>query len=112
MGVKVRERPPGSGIWWIYIDHQGKRKAKKIGKEKRLAVEAAKKIEAKLTLGDLGIADNKTRVPSFREYAETWLHGYVKGLRRQSTFCGVTSIQLWEAGPLTTSSGGKFGNCS
>ena len=31
MGVKVRERPKGSGVYWVFIDHQGKRKAKKVG---------------------------------------------------------------------------------
>jgi integrase len=78
--------PPGSGIWWIYIDHQGTRKAKKIGKDKKKALEAAKKIEAKLALGDLGITEDEPKPPLFREYAEVWLHGYIKGLRRQSTF--------------------------
>lgn len=86
MGVKVRERPAGSGIWWIFIDHQGTRKAKKVGKDKKLAMEAAKKIEAKLALGDMGIMGKQLKSPMFREYAETWLHGYVKRLRRQSTF--------------------------
>jgi len=38
MGVKVRERPKGSGMFWVFIDHQGKRKAKKIGKNKKLAI--------------------------------------------------------------------------
>lgn len=52
MSVKVRERPKGSGMFWIFIDHQGKRKAKKIGKDKRLANEVAKKIEAKLVLNE------------------------------------------------------------
>jgi integrase len=86
MGVKVRERPAGSGIWWIFIDHQGIRKAKKIGKDKKLAREAAMKIEAKLALGDMGIMEDQPKAPMFREYAELWLHGYIKGLRRQSTF--------------------------
>ena len=38
MGVKVKERPKGPGTWWIFIDHQGKRKAKKVGRDKRLAL--------------------------------------------------------------------------
>jgi len=77
MGVKVREKHPGSGVWWIYIDHQGKRKSKKIGRDKKLAVEAAKKIEAKLTLGDIGVAeDERPRVPTFKEYANQWLESY------------------------------------
>ena len=33
MGVKVREKPKNSGNWWIFIDHQGRRKAKKIGRD-------------------------------------------------------------------------------
>ena len=37
MGVRVREKVKGSGEWWIFIDHQGKRKAKKVGRDKRLA---------------------------------------------------------------------------
>ena len=73
MGVRLRERPKGSDIWWIFIDHQGKRKAKKIGKDKRLAKEVAKKIEAKLVLGQMGIEKEEISCPTFREYAEIWL---------------------------------------
>jgi integrase len=86
MAVKVRERPKGSGTWWIFIDHQGKRKAKRIGKDKKLAHEVARKVEAKLTLGDLDIAQDKTQAPLFKDYSELWLNGYIKSLRRQSTF--------------------------
>jgi integrase len=86
MGVKVRERPEGSGVWWIFIDHQGKRKAKKVGRDKKFAEEAAKKTQAKLTLGDVGITEEKPKFPLFKDYADLWLHSYVKGLRRQSTF--------------------------
>ena len=52
MGIKVREKPKGSGVYYVFVEHQGKRKAKKIGKDKKLAVQVAKKIEAKLTLGE------------------------------------------------------------
>jgi integrase len=78
MAVKVRERPKGSGEWWVFIDHQGKRKAKKI--------------EAKLTLGDMGITEDKPIIPLFKDYAELWLHGYIKGLRRHSTFTRYQDI--------------------
>ena len=73
MSVKVRERPKGSGTWWVFIDHQGKRKAKKIGKDKKTAVDVAKKIEAKLILGELNIEKAESNCPAFREYAEMWL---------------------------------------
>ena len=73
MGVKVRERPKDSGIWWVFIDHQGKRKAKKVGKDKRLANEIAKKLEAKLVLGDVGFVSNEKQcVPTLREYVYGW----------------------------------------
>lgn len=75
MGVKVREKPPGSGIWWLFINHDGHRKSKKVGKDKRLAIEAAKKIEAKLTLGDVGLVE-KSDVPTFKEYSEKFMAGY------------------------------------
>ncbi len=85
MGVKVKERPLGSGIFWVFIDHQKKRRAKKIGKDEALAHEVAKKIEAKLTLGALDLAREEKSVPTFKEYAEVWLGTYVKPFRRYST---------------------------
>jgi integrase len=63
MGVKLREKPLGSGIWWVFIDHQGKRKAKKI--------------EAKLVLGDVGILDQdeESKTPPLRQYVYGWTDG-------------------------------------
>jgi len=34
MGVKVREKDPGSGVYYVYISHRGQRKAKRIGDKK------------------------------------------------------------------------------
>jgi len=48
MGVTVREKPKGSGIWWVFLAHEGKRKSKRIGNDKRIALEVAKKIEARI----------------------------------------------------------------
>jgi integrase len=86
MAVKVREKPRGSGIWWVMIDHHGRRKAKKIGKDKKLAQKAAQQMEAKLTLGDLDLDKEEQRTPSFKEYSELWLQTYVKPLRRHNTY--------------------------
>ncbi len=66
MGVKVREKPANSGTWWIFINHQGKRRAKKVGRDKKLALDAAKKIEAKLALGDVGLLQEEQKVPNVR----------------------------------------------
>ena len=85
MGVKVRERPKGSGDWWVFIDHQGDRKAKKIGRDKRLAVDVAKKIEAKLILGEMNLDKPDNKAPKFVEYATTWIDVTVPATCKPST---------------------------
>lgn len=68
MGVKVREKPPGSGVFWVFISHSGKRKSKKIG-DKKLAQEVAEKIKARLVLGELDIEKpEKPTAPTFKGY--------------------------------------------
>jgi Site-specific recombinase XerD len=87
MGVTVREKVPGSGVWWIFINHHGKRKSKKVGRDCRKAVEVAKKIEAKLVLGDMKIErPSQNKAPSFKAYAALWLNDYIKAIRRPSTY--------------------------
>lgn len=73
MGVRVRERPKGSGQWWVFMSHAGKRKAKKVGTDKARAEEVAEKIRAKIVLGDLNIEKLSNRCPSFGGYAEIWM---------------------------------------
>lgn len=73
MGVKVREYPKGSGDYYVFINHRGTRKSKKIGKDEELANEVAEKIKAKLVLGELDIEKINKSCPAFKEYAETWL---------------------------------------
>jgi integrase len=70
MGVKVREHPPKSGIWYVKIDHNGKRKSKKIGRDKREANRIAKRLEAKLAAGDLRI--DKAKTPTFKKQAQRY----------------------------------------
>jgi integrase len=75
MAVKVKQR---KGKWWVVIDHKGKRKSKCIGTSKRAADVVAEKIQAKISLGQFEIKDEKTQVPSFDEYGERWLNTYAK----------------------------------
>jgi len=72
MGVNIREKPKGSGVWWIFINHQSKRKSKKIG-SKDIAKKVAEKVKAKLVLGELNIEKINRKCPTFKEYAEMWL---------------------------------------
>jgi integrase len=76
MAVKVKA---WKGAWWLFIDHRGKRKAKRIGigkEAKKRAKEHARTIEARLTLGDLGILAQASAVPTFATVAEEWLVKY------------------------------------
>lgn len=50
MGVRIREKIKDSGEWWVFIAHQGRRTSRKVG-DRKAAREAARKIQARLTLG-------------------------------------------------------------
>ena len=87
MGVKVRERT--KGIWWLFIDHKGQRKAVKVG-SKEAAKAAARKIEEKLTTGKLDL--NPPETPDsvlFGKYAEKWMAGHVAANLKASPARGV-----------------------
>jgi integrase len=74
MGVKVRQK---DGKWYVFINHHGQRKAKCVGDSKKAAEDVKRKLEAKLTLGDVGLLDAAPQVISFGDYAEQWLAHYV-----------------------------------
>ena len=69
MGVNVRKF---KGTWYVFIDFNGRRKAKKIG-TRQAAEEVRREIEARLALGDLSCLDKAPPVPTFEAYAERWL---------------------------------------
>ena len=73
MGVKVKQHPKGSGVWYLFINHKGRRKSQRVGREKAMAEAIAKKLRAKLILGDLGILQPKKDVRAFKEYSTEWL---------------------------------------
>ena len=92
MGVKVREKPTGSGIFWVFINHNYRRKSKKIGMDEKLANEVAEKIKAKLVLGELDIEKIETPCPIFRDYCELWLEGYIMPTKRRTTYQRYSSL--------------------
>jgi integrase len=84
MGVKVREKVKGSKVYWLFIDHASKRKAKRVG-DKKAAELAATMIRAKLAEGDLtALAPAPPPEPTFAEYSDRWLSG-VAALRCQAS---------------------------
>lgn len=96
MAVKLRKR---NGKWWVYIDHKGRRKAKCIGVSKSAAEQVARKIEAKLNLGDVGILEEKPARP-FDAYCQRWLTTYVKTHCKDATASRYESVARLYLFPL------------
>ena len=86
MSVKVREKVKGSGVWWLFIHHQGRKKTKKIG-DKKEATALAKIFEGRLAAGDIGIDGVNTaqRVMTVKEYTNLWLATTVAANLKPST---------------------------
>ncbi len=75
MGCTVREK---DGAWWVFVHHEGRRKAKRIGpgeQGRKAAKAVAGKIGGKLALGDFGILDRSespVAIPTFAEVSAQW----------------------------------------
>ncbi len=90
MGVVVRQKVKGKGQpWWVFINHNGNRKAKQVG-DKAAAEALASKIRERLKAGDLKI--NTKKIPTFGDYAEKWLSGYGETHLKHSTLCDYRSV--------------------
>lgn len=85
MSVVAREKVKDSGIWWLFINHNGKRKSKKIGKDKVEAQRLAKILEGRLAAGDLGVLEDKVEVKTVKEYSDLWLSTTVPATLKLST---------------------------
>jgi len=82
-----------NGKWYLYVNHQGHRKCKCIGVDKRAAEEVRRIVEAKLALGDLAIlASDAPKQPSFDDYADLWLKDYARVECKKSTAAGYEGV--------------------
>lgn len=74
MGVRVKH---WKGAYWVFINHRGQRKAKRVGegeKAKRAAQRAAEIIQGKLAAGDTSALEtSRGKVQTLRDFAEDWL---------------------------------------
>jgi len=74
MGVRIKQ---WKGAYWVFINHRGQRKAKRVGegeKAKRAAQRAAEIIQGKLAAGDTSALDSsRGRVKTLKDFAEDWL---------------------------------------
>ncbi len=90
MGVKIRQ---WKGAWWIFIDHQGMRKAKRIGigePGKKAAKLAAQQIQARLALGQPAFQGQKSGM-TLERYTEVFLER-IEHARKRTTFVDYTKI--------------------
>ncbi len=55
MSATVKEKKKGSGDWWIFVTHQGRRASKKIGRDRAKALAAADIINIRLALSEVGL---------------------------------------------------------
>ncbi len=63
MAAKLREK---DGSYWVVVHHQGQRKWKKIGRDKREAQKVVHRINAQLALGKFSM-DRGRKVPTVEE---------------------------------------------
>jgi integrase len=90
VGVVIRKK---AGHWYVFINHNGQRKAKCIGENRAAAVQVKRVLEAKLALGDIGIFSNGTsQVPRFGEYADSWIENHANLICKPSTIDGYQSV--------------------
>jgi integrase len=87
MGVTIRQKPPRSGIWWVFINHKGKRKSKKVGRDKKTADRVAEEIEKKIAERDFKL-ENST----FKDYADEWLGVTIPATCKYSTQVNYRSL--------------------
>ena len=83
MGVKVKQ---WKGAWWLFIDHHGKRKARRVG-DRKAAELAATQIRAKLAEGNISALEpvERSSAPIFKDYAERWLTEAIRPHRKART---------------------------
>ncbi len=84
MGVKIRL---WKGAWWVFINHRGTRKAKRIGTGepgKKAAKQVAQQIQARLALGQMAFEGAHSTM-TLQSYAATWLD-HIKQVRKHTTY--------------------------
>ena len=76
MGVTAKFH---KGAWWVFINHRGRRKAKRIG-DRETARRVAQAIRERLALGDLNLEPSNDG-PGLQPYAERWLDNATGSLK-------------------------------
>src|ERR1035441_6020318 len=90
MGLTIQKK---NGSWYVFVNHQGQRKAKCVGESRAAAVQVKRALEAKLSLGDVGVfEDAEPLMPTFGDYADLWMMDYARLECKSSTANGYESV--------------------
>jgi integrase len=85
MGVRIRQKEKKRGSpWYVYINHQGKRRSVKAG-TKEVALKLQKRFEEELAAGKFNIDAGHSSVPTFKEYSEKFMRTYSKQNHKEAT---------------------------
>ncbi len=86
MGVKSREKVKGSGVWWVFVNHNNERSSVLVG-SLRAANKTKEDFEHKLALGLELFPERQQEltVPTFEKYYERFEKNYLKAACREST---------------------------
>ena len=99
MGVIVRQKTKGKGKpWWVFINHNGKRKSVKVG-DKKAAEEVASEIRKQIKSEQFGIEQEKD-MPTFGEYADHFMTTYSKLNHKPSTRESYQSVLYLHLNPV------------
>ncbi len=69
MAAKVKEK---DGFYWVVVHYQGRRKWKKIGKDKRQALRVAEQVQARIALGEFDMHSEEEQAVRFDHFAREW----------------------------------------
>lgn len=84
MGVKVRQKVKDSGVWWVFVAHNGKRTSRKVG-GKEAAEEVSRKIQAKLILEE-ALPERKPPSPILADYYLGFRNNYMRTAIKESSY--------------------------
>ncbi len=96
MGVSIREKEKGSGVFWVFVRHRGRRISRRVG-DLKAARKAKALIEAELIRNpdlvfqkaepeEAAEPRPKPAPVSFKTYSLIWLEDYIRAVRRRNTY--------------------------
>jgi len=84
MAVVVREKVKGTNVYWVFVNHKGERRARRIGL-KRDAENYARKIREGIAVGAFIKGEEDKPTVTFGEYAGKFMAGHVAHTLKRST---------------------------